>query len=217
MFVFITSQVMFYWEQQLLVWDLCPSGALCGSRSSPGGNQHGVERPQCSCCCKRHHSWSGFFLQQAMSMQWCQVHADLIFPQSEWHILIAVTLTRGCGHAKLISLLQEQGRVHQEEAVTLNRWSVSLCHRHQTLQDIVYRLRESTVMFSFSLLLQENVLVETDVQITAEHQRVLSTLRQQMDCLSRTLLLMRWRETLISPNRRETKTSSLILWVQIMR
>lgn len=30
-------------------------------------------------------------------------------------------LTRGCGHPKLISDLQEQGTVHREEAVTVKR------------------------------------------------------------------------------------------------
>lgn len=62
-------------------------------------------------------------------------------------------------------------------------------------------------MFSSFLFLQKNVLVRTDIQMTTEHQRVPSALRQQMDFTSRTLLLMEWRDTFISPNRRETKDS----------
>lgn len=115
------------------------------------------------------------------------LHPSLVVPQSEQHILVAFILTRGCGHPKLMSDLQEQGTVHQKETVTEKR----LRHRHQTFQDIVYRLRESTVMFSSSLFLQENVLFRTDIQMTTEYQMVLGTLRQQMDFMSGTLLLMR--------------------------
>lgn len=145
-------------REQFLVWALCPSGALHGRRSSAGGSQHGVERPQWQLLLQEtsflfrcyftagyvhamifHLPLPGCLGNVSDRRSWLSKKtpkpfvlakvwlADLIAPQSERHILIAFALTRGCGHPRLSSDLQKQGRVHQEEAVAVkNKMWVSV-------------------------------------------------------------------------------------------